>query len=306
MHILTLLIERLLPLYAVILIGFVAGRLLDLHRETIARLVIYVIMPAVVLHAAATTPLSLCNLSLPLLYLLVGTLLSFVVHALTRHLWDDATPGVLAFTAGTANTGYFGLPVAMAALGDWCAGLVIFTNLGLILYENGVGYYHLARSRYSWAETLRKLSALPALYAFVLGLVVNLLHPQLPAPLEGLAQVFRSTYTLLGMMIIGLGLSGMRRLTVDVRFLSVALLTKFAVWPLLITGLVWADHLWVHLLTPQAVLVLLFMSYMPLAANTVVFATELRAQPEKAALAVFLSTLVALLVVPLARLLLAG
>lgn len=300
MHVLFLLIERLLPLYVLILIGFVAGRLLDLHRESIARLIIYVIMPGVVLYATATTELSLSNLSLPVVYFLVGTGLSFLAFGLTRRLWPDSTPNVLAFAAGTANTGYFGIPVALAVFGSWSTGLVIFANLGLVLFENSLGFYHVARGNYSWSQALRKLRCLPALYAFACGLLINLTHVPIPPPAAGLALMFRDAYSLLGMMVIGLGLSGMRRLAFDVRFISLALLAKFALWPLVISALLWADHLWIHLLTPQAATIMAFMSFMPLAANTVVFATELRAQPEKAALAVLVSTLVALLVVPLA------
>ena len=300
MHVLFLLVERLLPLYALILIGYIAGRLLDLHRETVARLVIYVVMPVVVLYAVATTPLSVGNLSLPVVYFLLGSGLSFAVYGLTRRLWGDSTANVLAFTSGTANTGYFGIPVALAVFGPWSTGLVIFANLGLVLFENGIGFYHVARGQYSLPQALRKFAGLPALYAFALGIILNIAHLPIPPPVANLAEMFRDAYSLLGMMIIGLGLSGMRRLAFDGKFTGIALLVKFAIWPLAISGLLWADHLWVHLLTPQAALIMAFMSFMPLAANTVVFATELRAQPEKAALAVVISTVVALVIVPLA------
>lgn len=300
MSVLLLLVERLLPLYALILIGFVAGRLLDLHRESVARLVIYVIMPGVVLYAVATTPLSLANLSLPIVYLVLGTVFSCASFALTRHLWPDSTPNVLAFTAGTANTGYFGIPVSLAVFGPASTGLVILANLGLIIFENGIGYYHVARSHYSWQDALRKLSRLPALYAVAIGIAINLSGISIPPSVTNLAQMFRDAYSLLGMMIIGLGLSGLKRFVFDIKFTGLALLTKFAIWPLAICGLLWADHLWVHLLTPQAAAIMAFMSFMPLAANTVVFATELRAQPEKAALAVLISTLLALVEIPLA------
>ena len=44
--------------------------------------------------------------------------------------------------------------------------------------------------------------------------------------------------------------------------------------------------------------VLLVASITPLAANTVVFATELKTHPKKASFAVFLSTIFALLYIP--------
>jgi hypothetical protein len=256
-------------------------------------------MPGVVLHAAATTELSRSSLSLPVIYFGVGSALSFLIYWLCRRLWIDSTPNLLAFAAGTANTGYFGIPVALACFGDWAVGLVIFANLGLILFENGVGFYHLARSSFTWQESLRKIAHLPALYAFVLGLLVNVSHVTISPLLLNMGQTFREAYSLLGMMIIGLGLSAVRGLKFDFRFLGIALGVKFLLWPAVTLGLVQVDHLWLHVLSPAAVLVLVFMSFMPLAANTVVFSTELRVQPEKAALAVVISTVLALAVVPL-------
>jgi predicted permease len=44
--------------------------------------------------------------------------------------------------------------------------------------------------------------------------------------------------------------------------------------------------------------VLLVLSIVPIASNTVAFATKLRAHPEKAAFTVMLSTLVALVYIP--------
>jgi hypothetical protein len=300
MQAVSILIERLLPLYGLILLGYVAGKLLDLQRETIARLVIYVIMPGVVLHAAATTKLSVSSLSLPVIYFSLGTILSFLAYWLSRRFWSDSTPNLLAFAAGTANTGYFGIPVAAACFGDWCVGLVIFANLGLILFENGVGFYHLARSSFSWQQSLRKIAHLPALYAFALGLAVNLAHVPISPILLNLGQTFRDAYTLLGMMIIGLGLAALHKMKFDFRFLGVALGTKFLIWPAATYGLLALDRCCCHLLNPPAALALMFMAFMPMAANTVVFSTELKVQPEKAALAVVVSTLLAIIIVPLA------
>ena len=58
------------------------------------------------------------------------------------------------------------------------------------------------------------------------------------------------------------------------------------------------DRLYFRFFDPSIVNVLLILSLVPLAANTVAIATELKTHPEKASLAVLLSTLFALFFIP--------
>jgi predicted permease len=51
--------------------------------------------------------------------------------------------------------------------------------------------------------------------------------------LTGLEQI-RGAYVVLGMMLVGVGLSAVRRLQVDVPFTSMLLLMRFIFWPLLV------------------------------------------------------------------------
>lgn len=293
------LIVKIIPLYFMILLGYVAGRFLKVPKEAIASLLLYMLMPAVVLVATARTTLSPGNLLAPVIFFTIGTALSFGLYYGSAALLRDSTRNVLAFTAGTGNTGYFGIPVALAVFGPDRLGLVVLTGLGAIFFENTFGFYHVARSAHTVRDSLLRMLRLPALHAFVLGVILNLSGVQLGQTILDAAELFRDTYSVLGMMMVGLALSGLRGYAFDARFLGLALITKFALWPLLISGVVWLDRAFAHLLSPELAQVLFFLSFMPLAANTAVFATELRAQPEKAALAVLLSTLLGLVVIPL-------
>ena len=110
---------------------------------------------------------------------------------------------------------------------------------------------------------------------------------------------FRGAYSVLGMMMIGLGLASINRFSIDYLFLGLTFLEKFILWPFIIFLVLVLDNLWLRLYTPAIHKVLVLLSIVPLAANTVAFATELKAEPEKAALAVGLSTLFALFYIPL-------
>jgi predicted permease len=76
------------------------------------------------------------------------------------------------------------------------------------------------------------------------------------------------------------------------------MLNKYLVWPALGLTAVWLDRTYLHTLNQLSQQVLLLLTWVPIAANTVSFATVLKAHPEKAALAVVASTVLALLFVP--------
>jgi predicted permease len=70
-------------------------------------------------------------------------------------------------------------------------------------------------------------------------------------------------------------------------------------WPVCVAGIILIDTQFLHLYNDIIHKILLLISITPLAANMVVFATQLKTHPEKASFAVLLSTLFALFYIPL-------
>jgi len=46
--------------------------------------------------------------------------------------------------------------------------------LGFVLYENTLGFYIVARANFSIKESIRKVLKLPTIYAFLLGVLLNI------------------------------------------------------------------------------------------------------------------------------------
>ena len=299
MEIFFTLLGKLIPLYVVIFLGYIAGRFLNVRKESIASLLIYIIAPIIVFHGVATTKLTPGVLSLPLLFFTIACILSLLFLWIGKSFWKDTTKNILAFTAGTGNTGYFGIPVALILFDESAVGFIVIAILGLMLYENSVGFFITARGHHTVKEALIKVVRLPTLYAFFLGVLVQLAAIPFGQALSDVMVSFRGAYSMLGMMMIGLGLASINRFSIDYLFLGLSFLAKFILWPLIMLLVVVFDNLWLRLYTPAIHKVLVLLSIVPLAANTVAFATELKAEPEKAALAVGLSTLFALFYIPL-------
>lgn len=298
MDLFLLLLGKILPLYLIIGAGYFAGRRLKVQRESIAALAIYLLVPVVFFCATAQLEVQPEYIFLPFVLYGLCCVVGLGLYALSRRLWGDGRRNLVAYMMGTANQGYFGVPVFLALYGPEYLGLFIFAGIGISLYEATFGYYLLARGSYSMRESFLRLIRLPLLPACLLGFVFSALGGTLPAAALDIYQSFRGAYSVMGMMLIGLGLGSLHHLRADLSFTGFILAGKFLVWPLAAFAML-AIY---DTLAPMPVIVyniFLLVSCLPLAANAVAFATHLKIEPEKAATAVMLSTAIALFYIPL-------
>ena len=288
------LLGKLLPLYLFVALGFVASRWLAVRKEALAPLLIYMLTPLVVLRGVTAVELDAARLALPFIVFSSCTLICLVALQLASLSFPSPAKNILAFAAGNSNSGYFGLPVAVALLGESAFPQAVMISFGFILYENTVGFYVSARGRGTSREALKKVLTLPTAYAFLLGITLRLLHVEIGGGAAEILTAVRGAYTVLGMMLLGLALGDLRAFRMDGRFLGFALSMKFVVWPLLVITLVAVDHATLHLFDRLARQGLAVAALLPLAANTVAIATLHDAEPDKASLAVLVSTVIAI------------
>ncbi|RYZ71843.1 MAG: hypothetical protein EOP09_04050 [Proteobacteria bacterium] len=294
------LFERILPLICLIGLGFIAGRVIKVDRESIARLLIYMIAPVVFFS-------SIVNLKWrheysfgPFLVFFICTLVAVVFKLLSYRSFGSVQSGLIGFASGNANSGYFGVPLALALYGEEGVSLLILIMMGFTLYENTVGFYLLAQGKYGPKDALRKLVKLPALYALLLAGIVKIMGFRLTGVLLDWTQYFRGAYSILGMMLIGLGLSQARGIKLDLRLNTVLFLGKFVAWPLTAFAVIRLD-VWLgfHWLPDEARPLVMLLACCPLAANTVAFASFLHLEVERVSSAVLLSTVFGVVWIPL-------
>jgi len=112
-----------------------------------------------VITALTTTIVSF----LPVFAYLLSSILAFGYLAVYEKKWPDSTGNILAFTAGTGNTGYFGIALALILFEQRLADIFIFTVLGSLFYETTTGYYVTAKAKFTARQSLKKVFCLPAL-----------------------------------------------------------------------------------------------------------------------------------------------
>ena len=299
MDILYLILIKIIPLYIFVIIGFIAGRYLNINAKGIGKLIIYIIAPFVIFEAITHSNLSLSTFVLPIIIFLMCSLISYFFYKYGKYLYGDARANVLSVVASEGNTGYFGIPIALLLFNQNVFGIYILGTLGVTIFENTVVYYLTARGRYTVKESFNRLKKLPAIYAFLFAIIFLYFELKLPALMDNFVISMQGAYVTLGMMLIGFGISSIKNLSFDYKFISLSFLGKFVVWPLLMLILVLIDHYLFQFYTIEIYRAFMLLSIVPIAANTVIFATALDVFPEKVSSAVLFSTIFALLYVPI-------
>lgn len=289
---------KLLPLYVTVLLGWIAGRYLEASGRHIAGIMLYIVTPSVIFAGVMAAPLSPAVILLPVLTFSLCSALGIVHLAIAKRTVGDDSANLMPLAVGTGNTGYFGIPVALLLFGQEGLALYIVCMLGTTLFENSVGFYLAARGRYSIGDALTRVARLPSVYAFILGVGLNLSGFAIPEVFVPLFDNLQGAYSILGMMIIGMGILSMRGLAGNLRFTALAFFGKFVSWPLVALALWWLDANWLGIYSEQVHRAIFLISITPIAANTVVIATLLDTSPRQAAGTTLLSTLFALAFIP--------
>lgn len=299
MHEFLTLLEKIYPLYLLVVAGYVAGKFLKADKDTIASLLIYIVTPVVVFNGVATAPFNSAYFLLPVIFFVAACGLSLAFYYIGGLFWKTSERNLLSFIAGASNTGYFGIPLIFALFGNSGLSIAVFSGLGIILYQNTRGYYIIAKSHATAKESLVKVIRLPVIHAFALGAIANLAHIPIEGSLATTFGYFNGAFTVLGMMILGISLASVTRASFDLKFTVVAFVAKFAAFPLIIGLFVLADAYSWHLFSNEIHKIILILSIVPMATNTVTYASHLKAHPVKAAFTVLLSTLFGLVYIPL-------
>jgi len=290
---------KILPLYVTILLGYIIVRFFQARRESMASLLIYIIGPVVIFMASYKVQLNLAVATLPIALFILSSSLALISLRISKNIFHDNTKNILAFSAGTGNTGYFGIPLAIMLLSEDLANIYIFTVLASLLYESTVGFFVVAKGHYSIKQSLIKIIKLPSIYALILGLTCNITKVEFSSDLLNYLEYFKGAYAILGMMMIGMGLKGLANVGIDKLFMGFAFGIKFVIYPLVVLFIVWIDSVFFMFFTSDLYKVMFIFSIVPMAGNTVAVASLLNVHPEKASLAVIVSTFISIFTIPL-------
>jgi len=297
-----ILLLKIFPLYINIILGYISTKYLHITREAITNLLIYILGPIVVFSATISVKIDFAILFLPVFFYIFCSIIAFVSLFIFKNSWNDPTGNILSFSIGTGNTGYFGIPLAVIFFPPYLADIYIFTVLASLLYESTTGFYVTAKGNFTVKQSIQKILRLPLIYAFIAGVIFNIMGFSIPDELTSYTAQFKGAYGILGMMLIGMGLIGLnlkKGSDLDFKFISILFISKFIFWPLAILAIIYLDKTVFMFLNEDLYKVMFLFSIVPLAGNTVTLAVLLNAKPEKASFAVLLSTMLSIVYIPI-------
>jgi len=295
------------PFFALVLCGFVATRRGIFPLPAIAGVnafVLYFALPCMLYKAGSSLPFAqLMNLPILLLYVLCQLLLvaGCVAGARLRGMdWNNSAFGALV--TAFPNTGFMGLPLLVALLGEAAAGPAIVTMLVDMVFTTSLC---LALSRMDGAAGNARAALLKALkgvltnpmpWAILLGALASFMEWKLPQALDQTAGLLGSAATPVALFAVGAVLA--RSKMVEEEYATPAsyvplALVKLFVHPLLVLGLGHAAIAAGLPINRFALLVVALVAALPSASNVTLLAGRYGAHNGRIAHIILVSTALA-------------
>ena len=300
----SVIITSVIILFALIFLGFFAGRGKLIRQESapdFSSLILQITMPATVFLALIGTDPDGLKRSLEIIPAIllyhIGSILLGVIVVKMRHLPKNHQ-GVWVYNCTFSNNGFMGLPLAFAVYGNEGLILMALGNAVSNLLLFSVGAKLLTRGHEQAAKIgLRQTLFNNINFAVVAGFIVCLLRIPVPEALESLFTYLGNITSGLSMLVVGLSMSRYRfkgvftskhtYAIVVLRLLAVPLLTVLVLKALPIP------------LSDTAKSILILSAALPSSAAQTMLAEQYHGDIKSTGRAVFMTTLLSLITIPL-------
>jgi malate permease and related proteins len=281
------------PLYLLVILGWIGGRFLKIDKNQVAIISIYLLTPVVMSTSVAQMSFSPYLLFLPIILFSIATLVTFITAFICKNKFVPEEVNLMAATSGMTNCGYFGIPLAASVLpAEWLGGYILAIQ-GFVFHESLIALYLLFRTQLSPLKSLLKLFKMPAIWGVIIGIIFSLFSINFPESIIKLSDHIKSGYIVLGLMLLGIALSEIKHFSLDLRFLFVAYGLRTVLWTIFcyITCFIGSNFLFWN---EEINKIFLVIAVLPVATNSLAYASILKLLPEKIVILVLISTLLSM------------
>ena len=196
----------LLPVFAIAGAGFLLARYLGVQVQTVSRVTFYALAPALVFNMLVSSRVDASQVGRMVLFYALVTASAALMARLAAVPLKLDRPSLSAFmlVVISSNSGNYGLPVAMLAFGRDALAFasVYFLTSSLFSYTGGI--LIAASGRRTFAEAVRGVLRVPAVYGAAAAGLTMLFNATLPDTL--MRPVMMLSDAALPMMILVLGM----------------------------------------------------------------------------------------------------
>lgn len=288
----TALLPAILPISLIILIGYIAGKTLNLDYQTLSQLTIYILVPALIASSLYRNTLSLKSAAGLVTGFILTTLALYVVVSLLSQSLKLAPSVRISLLATTlfGNVGNLGLPLISFTLGTAGLERAIIYLISATILMAGIGPTILKAKglKASIALTIK----LPLFWAMLSGLLLQLFNVKLPFRVDEGIQMLGNAAIPVALVTLGMQLSQNQLVIGWYELMSAGL--RLIIAPLIAFGI--GRSLQLSGLELQ---VLVIQSAMPTAVNTLIWVSEFGGEPPRVARSIISSTLLSLGTLPI-------
>ena len=290
-ELIAVIINTVVPIFIIIGVATLLGRYRQIDVQTLSRITIYLLSPALILTNISESGLGPGELSnIVVAAMAVCGVMALIATLIARRLkYNRALASTFVLTALIMNSGNFGLPYIEFAFGKAGLETAVVFGVGQVFMAYLLGTYVASRGKSSVGTAVRNVLTIPMPYAFALGLWLNATGRSLPGPILQAGEVLAQGIIPVTLVILGLQLSG-AHLRGRWRSLFVAALTRFGVGTAVAVGIAFLFGL--QGLTRQ---VFIMEASMPAGVLSGVLSTEFGGDPEFAAATILVTTLLSVI-----------
>ena len=300
--------DIILPVFIVMLIGYISQKKYSLDLQTLARLNIYYVVPAFIFVRLYTTDIALHLFIKIVLFVGLFVLILFIIATIVGRMMQFDKQKRVTFTNSIIfiNSGNYAVPVNdLVFRGDPFAmsiQVIFLMFQNVLLYSYGV--FSLQSLHTGKLRAALAYFKMPVLYAMLAGLLLGAYNVPIPHFIWVPANYIADGMIALALFTLGAQVSQLK-LTSGLKTVYVSMFLRLIAGPAIATGLLLLFR--IDGMMAQA---LLIASAMPTAVNSAVIAQEYKSHPEIAAQIVLFSTMTSAItvsiVIYIARILFAG
>lgn len=300
-------ISAIIPIFSVIVAGFITGRLRFLDGSaatTLNRFIFYITLPALLFYTTATAkPEDILRYDFALIFL-IGSLLTVAIGVLGAKIFfkkSDSKEVILHTLSVTlGNTGYMGIPMLISLFGSMGGVAAVIGTITVNMPLTAIGicalqFFCNKGTGKGWYVPFLDIVKMPFVFASFIGMCCALLEVEIPKTLLQTADLLGSPTMGAALFAVGLSLADLKlhkSTMIEVAWIS---FIKLLISPLLVL-LVCPLFPEIDLLWKSCAVIL---AATPLASTVCVISANFDCYTAETSSTVFISTLLSALTLPL-------
>lgn len=296
----------LFPIFSIFIVGFIAQKKLHFDVQNLSKMSLYVLSPFLAFRTFYTHPIDISYLYFTFYCIVLSIALIAIISLYSKLMgYVERIRCGMILSSCFMNSGNYGTPVILILFGASGFDLAIIIMVLQQFIMSTIGIYYAAKGSDQITEgssakfALIRAIKMPVAYGAFLGIIFQQCHiPISQSFMMSIAMIGDSSIVII-MVILGMQLAMIQLKEIDLPKLSVSLLVKLFLSPLIAYALVYPLPI-----SETYKTILIILAAMPAAANTTLQAVYFNTEPKLVSSATFISTILSLITLPIIMVLL--